>query len=229
MGSRYGHFGRSVYVFLCHHTHYDLAQKFREKQNKYDNDFHDKAQDSIINFETVKYFTAEKYEAARYLNSVAKYEKNQANTMSSMVLLNFVRQVILNATMCFALILCAYAVRRGDMTLGSWVAIMAWITQIFAPLNFLGSIYTGIVQALIDIRNLTEVLKEEPDIVDVPNAVDIPFFAETEAQKLENKNPNAHHPCLVFAPEAEKNRRPSILLLQYGHKISEIGKIGRRH
>ena len=77
-------------------------KKFREKQNKYDNDFHDKAQDSIINFETVKYFTAEKYEAARYLNSVAKYEKNQANTMSSMVLLNFVQQVILNATMCFA-------------------------------------------------------------------------------------------------------------------------------
>lgn len=161
-------------------------KKFREKQNKYDNDFHDKAQDSIVNFETVKYFTAEKYEANRYLESVTKYEKNVSNTMNSMQLLNFVQQLILNATMLGALILCAGAVYRDEMSLGGWVAVMAWIIQIFQPLNFLGSIYSGIVQALIDVRNLTELLNEEPDIVDKPDATDIPFFASQMRARLSN-------------------------------------------
>ena len=71
------------------------------------------------------------------------------------------------------------------MTLGAWVAVMAWIQQIFAPLNFLGSIYSMVVQSLIDVRNLTELLKELPDIVDSPDATDIPFFAEAEARRLE--------------------------------------------
>ena len=107
--------------------------KFRKKQNKYDNDFHDKAQDSIINFETVKYFTAEKYEAERYLTSVAKYESQVSNTMASMHLLNLMQQVILQATLMGALLLAAKGVQDGEMTLGAWVAVMSWILQIFQP------------------------------------------------------------------------------------------------
>lgn len=155
--------------------------KFREKQNKYDNDFHDKAQDSIVNFETVKYFTAEKYEANRYLTSVAKYESQVSNTQSSTYLLNFTQQLILQLTLLGALLLAAQGVRNGKMTLGAWVAVMSWILQIFQPLQFLGFVYSGIVQALIDVRNLTELLNEEPDIVDSKGATDIPYYAASLA------------------------------------------------
>ena len=120
--------------------------KFREKQNKYDNDFHDKAQDSIVNFETVKYFTAEKYEANRYLTSVAKYESQVSNTQSSMYLLNFTQQLILQLTLLGALLLAAQGVKNGKMTLGAWVAVMSWILQIFQPLQFLGFVYSGIAE-----------------------------------------------------------------------------------
>ena len=67
------------------------------------------------------------------------------------------------------------------MTLGAWVAVMSWILQIFQPLQFLGFVYSGIVQALIDVRNLTELLNEEPDIVDSKGATDIPYYAASLA------------------------------------------------
>lgn len=165
-------------------------KKFRDKTNKHDNAFHDKAQDSIVNFETVKYFTAEAYEIQRYKDSVVKYKQYEGVTLTSMQLLNFVQQMILNTTLMGAMIISAKKVSDGRMTIGAWVALQAWIIQMFLPLNFLGSIYGMVVNALIDVRNLSELLNEEPDLVDSPDAKDIPFFTalqkkrETESKEI---------------------------------------------
>eukprot|EP00605_Chrysophyceae_sp_TOSAG23-4_P000838 GSChrysophyteH1.ASY1.ANO1.929.1 assembled CDS len=127
-------------------------KKFRVKMNKNDNDYHDKATDSITNFETVKYFAAEDYEVNRYTNSVIKYQKYHASCMVA------------------CLLIAGKAVSEGEMTIGTWVAIQSWVNQIFQPLNFLGTIYSGIVQALIDVSNLSELLAEKADVVDAPDA-----------------------------------------------------------
>jgi ABC-type transport system involved in Fe-S cluster assembly fused permease/ATPase subunit len=150
-------------------------KKFREATNKHDNDFHDKATDSIINFETVKYFTAEDFEVNRFKESVVKYQVFSSSTTVSLSILNMTQQLILNGAMLGAMILSGYAVVKGQMTLGGWIAVQSWVATVFVPLNFLGSVYAMIVQALIDIRNLSELLSEMPDIVDEPDAVEIPI------------------------------------------------------
>jgi ABC-type transport system involved in Fe-S cluster assembly fused permease/ATPase subunit len=129
-------------------------KKFREATNKHDNDFHDKATDSIINFETVKYFTAEDFEVNRFKESVAKFQVFSSSTTVSLSVLNMTQQLILNASMLGAMIVSGQAVIRGEMTLGGWIAVQSWVATIFVPLNFLGSVYASIVQSLIDISKL---------------------------------------------------------------------------
>jgi len=132
--------------------------------------------DSLTNFETVKYFAAEPYEVERYVKSVAKFQHFTAAALVSMQALNFIQQVILQICLVVCLLISGRAVTNGEMSIGSWVAIQTWIVQIFQPLNFLGTVYHMIVQALIDVRNLSELLSEKPDIVDFPNATHIPYY-----------------------------------------------------
>jgi len=134
------------------------------------------AMDSITNFETVKYFAAENYEVNRYVKSVVKYQHFTAAALLSMQALNFIQQVILQICLVICLLVSGKAVANGEMTIGGWVAIQTWIIQIFQPLNFLGTVYYMIVQALIDVRNLSELLSEKPDIVDLPTAKHLPYY-----------------------------------------------------
>jgi ABC-type multidrug transport system fused ATPase/permease subunit len=115
-------------------------KRFREETNKHDNDFHDKATDSIINYETVKYFTGEEYEISRYTSSVRNYQKSNSSTQYSLSALNISQQLFVNLTMLGAMYISAVAVKQGTMTLGDWIAVQTWVVTIFAPLNFLGSL-----------------------------------------------------------------------------------------
>jgi len=156
-------------------------KKFREGTNKSDNDLHDKAQDSITNFETVKYFTAEAMEVSRFKTSVVKFQQYNSMTALSMSILNMMQQFLLIGTMLGAMLIAGQAVANGDMTLGGWVAVQSWVTQIFVPLNFLGSVYAMIVQGLIDVRNLSELLSESPDIIDDPKATPLPLNSSSSS------------------------------------------------
>lgn len=179
--AQYQQWGLGVLVFSGV-TLYSLAtiaitqwrKKFREATNKHDNDFHDKAQDSILNFETVKYFTAEPFEIRRFKQSVVQFQQFNSATALSLAFLNISQQFILIGTLLGAMLISGQAVAKGDMTIGSWVAIQSWVAAVFVPLNFLGTVYAMIVQSLIDIRNLSELLSEQPDIVDEPEAVPFP-------------------------------------------------------
>lgn len=165
-------FGVAVYAILTVGIT-QWRKKFREQTNKHDNDFHDKATDSIINFETVKYFNGERFEIDRFKNSVSNYQKSKSSTQFSLSILNISQQMVLTVTRFGAMVVAGRAVVQGNMSLGGWIAVQAWVANVFAPLNFLGSVYNSIFQAFIDIRNLSELLSVSPDIVDSPDATDL--------------------------------------------------------
>lgn len=175
-------------------------KKFRESTNKHDNDFHDKAQDSILNFETVKYFTAEAFEISRFKDSVVKFQQFNSATQMSLSILNCGQQFILIGTLLGAMLISGQAVAKGEMSLGGWVAVQAWVTTIFVPLNFLGTVYAMIVQSLIDIKNLGELLSEQPDIVDLPGST--PFTSSG------NANSNSLSLSGGVSPVAEQPQYP---------------------
>ena len=152
-------------------------KKFREATNKHDNDYHDKANDSIVNFETVKLFANESFEIARFKSSVVKFQQFNSSTQLSLSILNAGQQFILIGTLLGAMLISGQAVTKGEMSLGDWVAVQSWVTTVFVPLNFLGTVYSMIIQSLIDIRNLSELLSEQPDVIDEPGSV--PFNPAT--------------------------------------------------
>jgi ABC-type transport system involved in Fe-S cluster assembly fused permease/ATPase subunit len=170
-------------------------KKFREATNKHDNDFHDKAQDSILNFETVKYFTAEQFEVERFKTSVVKFQQYNSATQLSLSLLNISQQFILIGTLLGAMLISGQAVVNGEMSLGGWVAVQAWVGNIFVPLNFLGTVYAMIVQALVDIKNLGELLSEHPDIIDEASATPYPpQGTSSTGLSIEFKDVDFHYP-----------------------------------
>lgn len=150
-------------------------KKFRTETNKHDNEFHDKATDSIINYETVKYFTNEKYEVERFTKSVRAFQHFSTSTQASLSLLNIVQQLVMNTTLMAGLLLAGKSVSEGRYSVGDFVAVNTYMVQLFTPLNFLGTVYNVIIQAFVDIRNLSELLAESPDIVDNKGAPALPL------------------------------------------------------
>lgn len=140
--------------------------------NQHDNDYHDKATDSLINYETVKYFTAERYEVARYTSSIFQFQKYSVNTAYSLSLLNSTQNGIIQVCTALSLCMAAHEVLSGSgkLEIGSFVSIASYVQNLFAPLSFLGSVYNAVIQALVDMTNLSELLAEEPDLVDAPDA-----------------------------------------------------------
>jgi ATP-binding cassette, subfamily B, heavy metal transporter len=161
-------------VFLYCYSTITITQyraKMREKTNTQDNDFHYKSTDSILNYETVKYFTNEEFEVKRFKDAVVKYQRYNASVQFSLSFLNITQQIILIGALLGTALISGQAVLDGELSIGAWVALQAWVGNIFIPLGFLGTIYGNIIQALVDVTNLSELLFESPDIADSPTAV----------------------------------------------------------
>mmetsp|Transcript_30408 Transcript_30408/g.40146 ORF Transcript_30408/g.40146 Transcript_30408/m.40146 type:complete len:852 (+) Transcript_30408:38-2593(+) len=170
-------------------------KQFRQKTNKHDNEFHDKATDSIINYETVKYFTNEPFEIKRFCDSVRKYQHYSINVQASLSFLNMTQQVIVQGTVLGGLIISALAVKDGAMDVGSFVAVNTYMVNLFTPLNFLGTVYNAIINALVDIRNLSELLAESPDVVDEPGAPELPGLGmQSKGMSVEYRNVHFRYP-----------------------------------
>src|SRR5437868_1038856 len=114
----------------------------------------------------------------RYKDSVANYQTFSVSTQASMSLLNVIQALIIASTCLVAMIVAANAVLHGTMDVGGFVAVNAYTLAIFAPLNFLGSVYMAIVQGLIDVQNLIQLLGEDPDIQDKSDAPPIPIISQ---------------------------------------------------
>jgi ATP-binding cassette, subfamily B, heavy metal transporter len=144
--------------------------EIRRKMNDSDTEANTKAIDSLLNYETVKYFSAEAREAARYDRSMARYEEASVRTYTSLALLNAGQAVIFTAGLTATMIMCAFGIRNGTHTVGDFVLINAMMIQLYVPLNFMGMVYREIKQAIIDIEKMFNVLARDPEIKDSPGA-----------------------------------------------------------
>jgi ATP-binding cassette, subfamily B, heavy metal transporter len=136
-------------VFTYQATEWRIG--IRRKMNDSDTDANVKAVDSLLNYETVKYFVAEEREAKRYDRSMARYEDASVKAYTSLAVLNAGQAVIFTIGLAAVMVMCAYGIKRGTNTVGDFVMINAMMIQLYQPLNFMGMVYREIKQAVVDI------------------------------------------------------------------------------
>ena len=146
---------------------------FIRKLNEMDNLTNTRAVDSLLNFETVKYFANEEYEAAEYDRNLADWETARMKNRLSLIALNTVQALIVASAMTSMMILAARQVAEGGMSLGDLVLVNAYMMQLFIPLNFLGFVYREIKRALADVEHLFDLLDQRAGVSDRPGAVDL--------------------------------------------------------
>src|SRR5262249_13599709 len=133
---------------------------------------------------TVKYFSAEEREAARYDKSMARYEDASVKAYTSLAVLNAGQATIFTCGLAVVMVMCALGIRDGTNTVGDFVLINAMMIQLYQPLNFMGMVYREIKQALIDIETMFSILEREPEIEDPSGAR--PLDVRQGAIKFEN-------------------------------------------
>ena len=146
---------------------------FRKQANEFDSAAHTKAIDSLLNYETVKYFGNEAYEANRYDESLERLRKARLKSQTSLSLLNTGQQLIIATALVAMLWRATQGVVDGRMTLGDLVMINAFMIQLYIPLNFLGVLYREIKQSLTDLDKMFVLMDREREVADVPNAPDL--------------------------------------------------------
>ncbi|UWP99490.1 ABCB family ABC transporter ATP-binding protein/permease [Aliiroseovarius crassostreae] len=167
--------------------------KIRKEMNEQDTDANQKAIDSLLNFETVKYFGAEAREAARYDVAMEGYEKAALKTSYSLAFLNFGQALLITGGLVAVMVMAAIGVEQGQLTVGDFVMVNAYMIQITMPLNFLGTVYREIRQSLVDMGEMFDLLEQPAEVVDKPGAPDL----KVEGAALEFDN-------LQFGYDAER-------------------------
>jgi ATP-binding cassette subfamily B protein len=142
----------------------------RRSMNESDTDANTKALDSLLNYETVKYFGAETREARRYDKSMARYEQTSIKSYTSLTFLNFGQAVIFTLGLTAVMAMSISGIRAGHNTVGDFVLVNAMMIQLYQPLNFLGMVYRDIRQAKIDLEMMFDILAQHPEIADEPGA-----------------------------------------------------------
>jgi ATP-binding cassette, subfamily B, heavy metal transporter len=188
----------------------------RREMNTSDSDANAKAIDSLLNYETVKYFSAEERETRRYDRAMARYEDASVRSYVSLVVLNAGQAVAFTLGLAAAMVLCARGIQRGTNTVGDFVMINAMMIQLYQPLNFMGMLYREIKQAVIDIEIMFAMLAREPEIADRPGAR--PLAVRAGTIRFED---------VAFAYEPE---RPILKGLSFevkaGHTVAIVGPSG---
>ena len=147
--------------------------KLRREMNDRDTDANQKAIDSLLNFETVKYFGAERREGQRYDAAMEGYEAAAIKTASSLAFLNFGQALLITMGLIAVMVMAALGVQNGDLTVGDFVMVNAYMIQITLPLNFLGTVYREIRQSLVDMGEMFDLLGQPAEIEDKPGAAQI--------------------------------------------------------
>lgn len=145
----------------------------RRAMNDSDTDANTKAIDSLLNFETVKYFGNEEMEASRFDQSMARYEKSATQVWTSLGWLNFGQGVIFGVGTAVVMVMSAIAVQQGQQTIGDFVFVNAMLMQLSFPLNFIGFVYREIRQGLTDIEQMFDLLEVDAEVVDKPDATEL--------------------------------------------------------
>jgi ABC-type transport system involved in Fe-S cluster assembly fused permease/ATPase subunit len=188
----------------------------RRRMNESDTDANVKAIDSLLNYETVKYFVAEEREARRYDRSMARYEEASVKAYVSLAVLNAGQAIIFTIGLAAVMVMCAYGIQRGTNTVGDLVMINTMMIQLYQPLNFMGMVYREIKQAVIDIEMMFAILACEPEIKDRPGAR--PLEVTRGVIRFEN---------VAFAYEPERQILKGLTFeVPAGHTVAVVGPSG---
>ncbi|MBB2173957.1 ABCB family ABC transporter ATP-binding protein/permease [Gluconacetobacter asukensis] len=146
----------------------------RREMNEINSEASWKALDSLLNYETVKYFGNEEHESRRYEETQRRYERAAVKTQLSLNGLNFGQAAIIAVTLTVVMLLAAHDVGQGRLTVGRFVLVNTYLMQLYLPLNFLGSIYSSLRTSLVDLEQMFRLMEEAPDVKDRPDAIDLP-------------------------------------------------------
>ncbi|KAL4709986.1 hypothetical protein ACJJTC_001031 [Scirpophaga incertulas] len=162
--------------------------KFRVYMNRAENEAGNKAVDSLINYETVKYFNNEKYELGKYDLSVKKYEEASLKTASSLALLNFGQHAIFSGGLSIIMIMAANEIVKGNMSVGDLVMVNGLLFQLSIPLGFLGSVYREVRQALVDMQTMFTLMAARPTVREIDKAPPLQVDAKTASIEFKDVN-----------------------------------------
>ncbi|VDL93502.1 unnamed protein product [Schistocephalus solidus] len=190
--------------------------KFRRTMNNLDNVKSGVAVDSLLNFETVKYYTAESFEVNRYKKAVIDYQRASWQSSASLSLLNVTQSLIISLGLLIGTLLCAHAVVAGNLTLGDFVLFCTYVTQLYLPLNFFGTYYRMLQSSFVDLENMFELLEEHSKILDIPDAT----VLTVRGGKIEFQNVNF---CYIAERPVLKNISFTV---EPGKKLALVGQTG---
>jgi ATP-binding cassette subfamily B protein len=190
--------------------------KLRRQMNDQDTDANQKAIDSLLNYETVKFFGAEQREAQRYDGAMAAYETAAVRTGYSLSFLNFGQAALITAGLVIVMVMAAIGVQNGQMTVGDFVMVNAYMIQITLPLNFLGTVYREIRQALVDMAAMFGLLSQPAEVTDKPGA---PALVVRGAEVVLDQ--------VTFAYDPEREILKGVsLTVGAGQKVALVGPSG---
>jgi ATP-binding cassette subfamily B protein len=192
--------------------------KFRRTMNETDNEAQTKAIDSLINFETVKYFGNEAHESKRFDESLARYEKASVKSQVSLNALNIGQAVIISIALGVMMLMAANGVVHGHLPPGRFVLIATYLMQLYVPLNFLGFVYLSLNQGLVDMEQMFSLLKVEHEIVDKPDAKILAAEGPPAEVRFEDVK-------FSYNPDREILKGISFTVAP-GHKVALVGPTG---
>src|SRR5262245_50897595 len=201
-------------VFTYYATEWRIG--IRRKMNDSDTEANVKAIDSLLNYETVKYFVAEEREARRYDRTMARYEDASVKAYVSLAVLNAGQATIFTIGLAAVMVMCAYGIKQGTNTVGDLVMINAMMIQLYQPLNFMGMVYREIKQAVIDIETMFAILARKPEIADKPGAREL--LVAQGAIRFENVH---------FSYEPDRQILKGLSFeVPAGHRVAVVGPSG---
>ncbi len=160
--------------------------RYRRTMNDTDNDASTKALDSLLNYETVKYFNNETHEAERYDHALERYERAAVRVQVSLNMLNLGQAAIIAIGLTLIMLMASYDMFDGRMTIGRFVLVNTYLIQLYQPLNFLGMVYMTIKQGLVDMEQMFGLLRVEREILDKPDAIALTAHGDAGEVRFEN-------------------------------------------
>ncbi|KAF0026859.1 hypothetical protein F2P81_021596 [Scophthalmus maximus] len=176
--------------------------KYRREMNSQDNNAKSRAVDSLLNFETVKYYNAEDYEVRCFQEAIHKYQHCEWKSLASLALLNQAQNVIIGSGLLAGSLLCARLVSGGQFQVGDYVLFGTYIIQLYTPLNWFGTYYRLIQSAFVDMENMLALLTEQKEVQDAEDARDLQLTAgQVEFDRV----------CFSYVPGSNEGKRESVM------------------